>query len=104
MGFLGSIGVLIVGVGRLIDRVFALLVLGNQRVGQHQLGLMNDLQRQFDLGALDLELYGFAIDAQQLALESFPIFDRFGGFDLGLVAGVTLEILGPGQRPVDTGG
>ena len=82
---------------------------GDQRIGQHQLGLRHVLRsaaaprRLAGRDVVAPDPRGIAFDAEQHAAETLAAVDRHGHLDLHDVAGVALEIGAPHQRPVDAG-
>jgi hypothetical protein len=75
-----------------------------QQVGHLELGAGHCGERHLCLlTVLELDLHGVAREAQQGTLEATPAVDRLGNLDLREVAGPTLVVLRPGERPVDAG-
>ena len=75
----------------------------DQVVGQHQLGLGKPLKLQANRAFLDLDQNFAALRTGQIAPEPFAPVDQIGCFQLGNIARPGVEILHPGQGPVDAG-
>jgi hypothetical protein len=92
------------GSGRVVARRLALAQhLPDQIVGEHELGVRQPVVVQAHGAFLDIDQDLVALDARQHALEAAAPVDHLGRLDLGLVALEGLEILHPGQWPVDPG-
>ena len=82
---------------------------GDQRVGQHELGLRHLLDRQHDVGGLArgdvvaADARDVAFGAEQLAAETLAALDRDRHLDLHEIVGVALEVRLAHQRTVDAG-
>ena len=83
--------------------------LGNQRVGEHELGLRHLLDREHDVRRLAggrvvaANARGVAFGAEQLTAEALAALDRHRHFDLHKIIGVAIEVRLPHQRAVDAG-
>src|SRR6056297_131646 len=77
--------------------------LADQLVGQHQLGVTQPVEVEPDGDLFDIDQHLVTLDAGQHSLEPLAPVDHLRGLKLGLVALEHLEILEPGQRPVNTG-
>src|SRR5687768_799446 len=80
-----------------------LLGMGDQLVGQDQLGAGDDAERQSDLAGLGHQAHRVAVAPEQLALEALAGVERLVELDARVEPGKAVVILRPDQRPVDPG-